>query len=108
MIPEVELAVAERAAGEHLDGVDRARVRLHRHDQIVPAPIGAQDPQCHLRGAQAEGQPGAHVPMEPCRLLEHPFIHQASPKDRSTGTTRSGLETVDGPEGRGSRRGEKV
>lgn len=68
-IPVEEISLAEGASCEKLYGVHAAHVRLgDRHDLLVVRP-GAQLPQRHLGGADAQRQAGTGVAVKGDDLL---------------------------------------
>jgi hypothetical protein len=65
-----QVALAEGAPGEELDGVDAAHVRLDDGDHLLVLGVGPDLVERDLRGAHAQGQPGAHVAMEAHHALQ--------------------------------------
>ena len=85
VIEEAEVALAEGAAGEHLEAVDAAGVVLDdRDDLLVAGGVGAERLEADARGAVPEREPGAAVPVERDRVLEGVCIHHGLIKDGET------------------------
>jgi len=59
-----EVALAEGAAGQELDGVDPAHVGLDDGHHFLVGRVGTDLGQRHLGGPDAHGQPRAHVAVE--------------------------------------------
>jgi len=73
VVAEVEVALAECAAGDHLDGVDGARVVLDDRDQLlVLGALGPQAPEADLCGAVAHHDAAAEMAVELDDLFELP------------------------------------
>ena len=71
VIAEEQVALAERAAGQHLDGVHGAGVVLDDGDQfLVARPPGRQFPHAQLGRAVADHHAGAQVAVELHACLE--------------------------------------
>jgi hypothetical protein len=66
-----EVALAERAAGQHLDRVDAAHVRLDDGDDLLVGGVGTDLAQGDAGGLHTHRQAGAQVPVEGRAPLEH-------------------------------------
>lgn len=78
MVAVDEVALAERAAGEELDGVDATHVGLDDGHDLFVGGVRSDLGQRDLCGAHPHREPGAHVPVERDDVGESLFVDHAS------------------------------